>query len=328
MASPSPLILKSRLAWGDGYELDLSAYERHFPDFSQGSIETDHNLTARSTRFGNGKARVQSRTSRETSSVLSTPTPRLASDIARKHDPLLPRFVKESSLTKHELQLPRSSKTVPAARHATPKPLVQYHTDMPVRLPGKSEAQPTATLPLPEVPNLTELVAGVYDNGTPVFSDSKKRQASRFASASQAGENTNQVSLPDAEEVKPKYDEKKLLASIRTLENKVAELQHHQAESEHTIQYLRQKAFEAESKGRSAPRRSDSALGSISGGSDAGEDKSEGKYLKLMIEKDRKSSEILSRVSTNLARYHVPDQRSEQDCTGISGQPEDRHPRA
>lgn len=305
MASPSPLILKSRLASGDGHDLDLSAYERHFPDFSQGSIESDQNLTARSTRFGNGKARVQSRTSRETPSVLSTPTPRLASDVARKHDPLLPRFVKGSSLSKTEPQLPRPSQKIPTTRHATSRPLVQHQADMPVYLPGKSEAQSTTTLPLPEVPNLTELVAGVYDDGTPVFSDNKKCYASRFASASQAGENTNQVSLPDVDKLTPKYDEKKLLASIRSLENKVAELEHHQAESEHTIHYLRQKAFEAESKGRSAGRRSDSALGSISGGSDAGEDKSDGEYRKLMIEKNRKSSKTLCRASTELGRYRV-----------------------
>lgn len=306
MASPSPLIMKSRLPLGDGYDLDLSAYERHFPDYTQGSIESDH-MTTRSTRFGNNKAKgqVRSRTSRETSSVLSTPTPRLASDAVRKHEPLLPRFIKESSLptaTKPEPQLPRPSKNVSAVRHAASKPQLQHHPDMPVRVSGTTEAQPTATLPLPEVPNLTELVSGVYDNGTPIFSEGKKRNASRFASASQVGENTNQVSLPDADEAKPKYDEKKLLASIRYLENKVLELQHHQAESEHTIQYLRQKAFEAESKGRSAPRRSDSALGSISGGSDVGEDRPEVGQRRLVIEKSRRSPETLFRVLTKSDR--------------------------
>ena len=160
---------------------------------------------------------------------------------------------------------------------------------MSVRASARPESQPTATLPLPEVPNITELVSGVYDNGTPVFSDSKKRHASRFVSASQAGETTNQASLLDAGEVQVKYEEKKLRASIRRLEQKVIELQHLQAESEHTIQYLRQKAFEAESRGRTVPRGSDSALGSVSGGSD-GEDKPEGAHRKLLIEKNRKSS--------------------------------------
>ena len=290
--------------------------------------ETDQNLTARSTRFGNGRrARIQSRTTRKKPSVPSTPTPRVATDVARKHDSLLPRSLEESSLTKTEPQLPRPSETISATRHATSKSPVQQHVDMPVCLPGTPEAQTTATLLLPEVPNLTELVAGVYDNGTPNFSDKNKGRASRFSTASQAGENTNRISLLDAPEATPKYDEKKLLASIRSLENQVAELQHHQAESEHTIHYLRQKAFEAESKGRSVGKRSDSALGSISGGSD-GEDKSAGDYRKLMIEKNRKSQEILCRASTKLARYRVSARRAERGCTGISGQPKHRHPRA
>lgn len=282
MASPSPLFMK----YHDRYEQTRAQYGgRRLPDFTQASNESDQNLTARSTRFGNGKVRVQSRISRETPSVLSTPPYRVSSETARALEKVLPKAVLPSP-TKTEPELPR----YPITRNANSKPLVQNHADMPICLPGKSEAQPTATLPLPEVPNLTELVAGVYDNSTPIF-DTKKYQASRFAWAYQAGENTDRVSLPDADEATPKYDQKKLLASIRSLENKVAELQHQQAESEHTIQYLRQKAFEAESKGRSAGRRSDSALGSVSGGSDAGEDKSGVEYRNLMIEKNRKSSE-------------------------------------
>ena len=261
MASHSPLFMK----FHNGYEQELAQYGHRAPDFTQGFSESDENLTARSTRFGNGKARIQSRKPREIRSVRS-PTPhRVTSETARALNKVLPP-VKQIS-------------------------------------PNKT-AQPTTTLPLPEVPNLTELVAGVCDYSTPVF-DTKKYQNSRFAWANQVGENTDRVSLPDTDEATPKYDQKKLLASVRSLENKVAELQHLLAESANTNQYLRQKAFEAESKVRGTGTRSDSALGSISGGSDAGEDKSDVEYRKLMIEKDRKSSETLCRAPAKLARYRV-----------------------
>lgn len=284
----SPFIMKSRLPLGDGYELDLSAYERNFPDFSQGSMESDHmeHMTARSTRFGSTKAQAQPSTFRAMSPELATPTrgPRFASGASGKQEPALPRFVKESSLPnfrKSEAPFLHNSKVI---RYAPPATLSTNHQNPPASVTGKSEPQPTATLP--ELPNLTELVSGVYDNGTPVFSDYKKRHASRFASATQAGENTNQVSLPDVDQVQPKYDEKKLLASIRYLEDKVIELQHHQAEAQHTIQFLRQKAFECESKGRHASKRGDSALGSVDGASDG--DDSEGGQRKRVIEKNRR----------------------------------------
>lgn len=268
-------------------------------DFTQASIESDQNLTARSTRFGNGKARIQSRKLRETPSARS-PTPhRVTSETARALNKVLPP-VKQISPTRTEPQLPK----YPTTQHETSEPLVQYHADMPFSLPSKFSAQPTATIPLPEVPNLTELVDG-YDHSRPIFDFTiKKCQKSRFAWAPQVGENTDRVSLPNTDEATPKYDQKKLLASIRSLETKVAQLQHLLAESDNNVQYLRQKAFEADSKRVRAGGRSDSALGSVSGGSEAGEDKSDAEHRKLMIEKDRKSSKTPCRAPANLARYH------------------------
>lgn len=333
--------MNSQRPTGDGPDMDPSAYDHHFSDFTQGSIiETDQSLTTRSTRFGNGKAPALPLPSRQKSSALSTPTrgPRFASRAARREEPSLPRYVREPSLptaAKHEPQLPRPSKKVQAAQHESLPRQAQYHQDMAVPVPDhKAEAQSTAVLP--DLPNITELVSGVYENGTPIFSDYKKRHASRWASASQVGESTNNVSLPDVDQVHPKYDEKKLLASIRYLEDIVIELQHHQAESEHTLQYLRQKAFESESKGRTAPRRSDSALGSISGGSDGGEDKLAAGQRKLMIEKNRKCAfDPMFRSPTDLARFRVhytpprvSRKRVERYCFSISEQHRQDHARA
>lgn len=226
------------------------------PVVTQGFSESDENWTARSTRFGNGKARIRR--------PVRSPTPiPVSSECARALDKVLPPSKKLAQI---------------------------------------KSAQPTTTLPLPEVPNLTELVAGVRDDRPRIF-DSTRFPFPPLVRANPVGENTDRVSPPNTDEATPKYDQKKLLASIHSLETKVAELKHLLAEAANTNQYLRQKAFEAESKIRGTGVRSDSALGSISGGSDAGEDKSDAEYRKLMIEKDRKSAETLCRALAKLARY-------------------------
>lgn len=257
------------------------------------ATENDQNLTKGSTRFGNGKARVQSRRNRETTSQTPTPQPRILNKL------LSPR--KQIPPTNTEPQLPK----YPTAQNKISEPLVQYRSDTPLSPPpARSFAQPTTTLPLPEVPNLTQLVGGVNDHSASLF-NSPKNQISRFAGANQFGENTDRVTPPKTDDATPKYDEKKLRASIHTLENKVAQLQHLLAESEHNVQYLRQKAIEAENKGIRARGRSDSALGSVSGGSEAGEEKPDVEHRKLMIEKNRKSIQTLCREPANLTRYFV-----------------------
>lgn len=279
---------------------EAGKYGLRIPEPTQRSVESDQNLTARSTRFGNGNARIQSRKSRETP-LARSPTPhRITSETARALDQVLPRM-KPIAPTNTEPQSPNPFTT----RYEITKRQVQDHAERPFCIPGRYSAQPTTTLPLPEVPNLTELMGGIHhDHRKPLF-NSKNYQTSRFVWANQVGEKTDRVSLPDTDEGTPKYDEKKLRASVNSLENQVAHLQHLLAESEHNVQYLRQKAMEAESKEIRARGRSDSALGSVSGGSDAGEDKSDVEHRKLMIEKNRKSFKTRCKAPANLARYHV-----------------------
>ena len=296
--APSAMSSKSSLwmALHNDCRQEAGQYGIHIPEPTQGSIESDQNLTGRSTRFGNGGARVQSRKTRE---LARSPTPRrITSSCARALNKVLPP-IKPIAPTKAEPQLPEFSTT----RHETSEPLVQYPAERPFCIPGRYSAQPTTTLPLPEVPNLTQLMGGMYDHSKPIFG-SNKYQNSRFVWANQVGENTDRV-FPSTDEATPKYDEKKLRASVHSLENQVARLQHLLAEAEHNIQYLRQKAFEAESKEMRTRGRSDSALGSVSGGSDAGGNKSDVEHQKLIIEKNRKFFKTRCKTRADLARYYV-----------------------
>ena len=137
---------------------------------------------------------------------------------------------------------------------------------------------------LPDLPNISELVSGVYEDGTPVFSRHGKSRASRFVPASgKTGKRqeyalVNELSLPD--------DEQAIFLSLKLLQDKVATLEKTNAEAENAIQDLQQKnqVLESEKADRRAPR-SNSALGvtDSDGGKEIG-----GSQRKLSIEKNRK----------------------------------------
>lgn len=179
--------------------------------------------------------------------------------------------------------------------------------------------------PLETLPNAQELVSGVFQDGSLVFSPhAKKPRASRFVSASHAKDNSTKaevhtvddiaprldvkkprasrfssasysrdVSLrvePVIEQVPPPFDEKKVLASLEFLEMKVAALEKNRAQDEITIQQLQleNQMPRTESKERKKLRRSDSALGSTDGGSERGDEMSS-IQRRLTVEKKRSS---------------------------------------
>ena len=143
---------------------------------------------------------------------------------------------------------------------------------------------------LPDLPNLSELVSGVFEDGTPVFSRHGNARAPRFVSGSRrkeisaAGETFAKVSgipVPD--------DEQAIFVSLRLLQDKVADLEKSRAEAESTIQELQEKnqILERERSESKRFRRSDSALGTTDG-SDAGDEGTRGPR-KWIIEKTRGS---------------------------------------
>lgn len=92
---------------------------------------------------------------------------------------------------------------------------------------------------LPDLPNLSELVSGVYENGTPVFPRQNKMRATRFVSPSNDMGDASREHLP-LDGVPVPEDEKALFVSLRVLQERVAELEHAKSEAERKIQDMRQ----------------------------------------------------------------------------------------
>ncbi|KAH0560052.1 hypothetical protein GP486_003431 [Trichoglossum hirsutum] len=126
---------------------------------------------------------------------------------------------------------------------------------------------------LPDLPNLSELVSGVFNDGTPVFSRSGKPR-SRFASSTFPRGNGN--GKPDhvpVESIPVPGEERALFVSLRQLQDKFAGLENEKAEAEKRAEELRAEndILKAQKKERERNRRSDSALGMADSGSDGGE---------------------------------------------------------
>ncbi|KAI9841336.1 MAG: hypothetical protein M1837_000769 [Sclerophora amabilis] len=130
---------------------------------------------------------------------------------------------------------------------------------------------------LPELPNLSELVSGVYQDGTPVFSRGGKSR-SRFASAALSHHKTSDDhDRAQFESIPLPADEQAIFISLKLLQDRVAELENDKASTEQKIEELamENETLKAESKARKnreGHRRTDSALGMADSGSDADED--------------------------------------------------------
>lgn len=138
---------------------------------------------------------------------------------------------------------------------------------------------------LPDLPNLSELVSGVYEDGTPVFSRHGKSRASRFAPTSE--ETGNRQDYVRVNEISVPADEQAIFLSLKLLQDKVATLEQTNAEAENTIQDLRQenRLLESEKIDKKRVPQSDGALGTTD--SDVGNE-ARGSQRKLLIEKNRK----------------------------------------
>lgn len=129
---------------------------------------------------------------------------------------------------------------------------------------------------LPDLPNLSELVSGVFDDGTPVFSRHTKAKATRFGPAAgvkgKRGPSYAQLAgMPVPE------DEKAIFVSLQLLQEKVARLEVEKAEAEKKSADVQQEniALKAQQKERRRYGSGDSAIGS----SDDGEDRGKGRWI-------------------------------------------------
>ena len=143
----------------------------------------------------------------------------------------------------------------------------------------------TQSVVLPQMPNVSELLSGVFEDGTPVFTLNSKPRSSRFAS----GNHAQQRQISGVDDIDVPQEEQDIYVSLQIAEDKVADLERIRGDAEYAIGELqeRNRILLAENAGRRRRQRSDSAIGLTDGGSDAGDEMSGGQR-KLLIEKNRK----------------------------------------
>jgi hypothetical protein len=116
---------------------------------------------------------------------------------------------------------------------------------------------------LPDLPNLTELVSGVFDDGTPVFSKTAPAR-SRFSAPPNGGRRpyytpVENVPIPD--------EEKAIFSALQLLQDKVAQMETERVEHEKRIEEQELELIElrATTQAQEKLRRSDSAQDSDGG---------------------------------------------------------------
>lgn len=94
---------------------------------------------------------------------------------------------------------------------------------------------------LPDLPNLSDLVSGVYEDGTPVYSRQPKARTTRFVSPpADAGDISLSRQHMPLDSVPVPEDEKALFVSLRLLQDKVSELERAKTDAENKLQETRQ----------------------------------------------------------------------------------------
>jgi hypothetical protein len=145
---------------------------------------------------------------------------------------------------------------------------VDGNVDPPPRMNATPRARPSTaqnttaqSFILPDLPNLTELVSGVFEDGTPVFSKTIPAR-SRFSAPPNGGRPQHipieGVPIPD--------EEKAIFSALQILQEKVADMERERAEAERRIdeQDLELIELRATTQAHEKFRRSDSAQDSDS----------------------------------------------------------------
>lgn len=116
---------------------------------------------------------------------------------------------------------------------------------------------------LPDLPNLTELVSGVFGDGTPVFSKSVTAK-SRFAAPPGGGRRPNHIPI---DSVPIPDEEKAIFSALQQLQDKVAQIEAERSEQDRRIEEQDLELIELRSSAQAyeKARRSDSANDSDAG---------------------------------------------------------------
>lgn len=116
---------------------------------------------------------------------------------------------------------------------------------------------------LPDLPNLTELVSGVFEDGTPVFSKNTTSR-SRYAAPPGGGRRPNHIPI---DSVPIPDEEKAIFSALQQLQDKVTQIETERSEQERRIeeQDLELIELRANAQAHEKSRRSDSANDSDAG---------------------------------------------------------------
>ncbi|KAL4796745.1 hypothetical protein BDV19DRAFT_377981 [Aspergillus venezuelensis] len=106
---------------------------------------------------------------------------------------------------------------------------------------GRGDTETQQSFLLPDLPNLSDLVSGVYEDGTPVYSRQPRTRTTRFVSppADPTDVSLSRQHMP-LDAVPIPEDEKALFVSLRLLQDKVSELERAKADAEKKMDDLRQ----------------------------------------------------------------------------------------
>jgi hypothetical protein len=102
--------------------------------------------------------------------------------------------------------------------------------------PATAQTGTAQSFMLPDIPNLTELVSGVFQDGTPIFSKNTPAR-SRFSAANGRGRGkNNQPAHIPIDSVPIPEEEKAIFASLQLLQERVSQLEQERAEAEKKIE--------------------------------------------------------------------------------------------
>ena len=117
----------------------------------------------------------------------------------------------------------------------------QFHNNQHTQNNTMGDTMTRNSFLLPDLPNISELVSGVYEDGSPVFPRQSKMRSTRFVSP--LHEDATNVSMTrehmPLDSVPIPDDEKALFVNLRLLQDKVAELQMFKSDAEKRLESYR-----------------------------------------------------------------------------------------
>lgn len=249
---------------------------------------------AKTTDFDSGEGRKTSGETRRSTSTMQ-PCVRDENDMSRLSEERAPvtnltarstRFgnIKAQQNGPHDALPTRFSSAQTLMSSVGPTEQQKQHTQ-PTMSSANTGTQPT--FKIPPMPNMNELLSGVFDNGTPVFTRNGK--PSRFVQALQ--QSTLNDRREDVGEIAMRDDEQAIFLQLQMLRDRCAQLERKDAETSIEMSELKRKngVLRGENEVRQKQTRRDSALGTSGSDTERGVGQ-----RRLLVEKTRK---ILRNVS-------------------------------